>query len=127
MKTLHVLIVDDFDDNIFYLEEVIDMLGYKVSSAKNGEIAVQKVANENFDVVLMDIEMPIMNGFEATQEIRTKCTHPKNIIPIVAISAHSQDFFKEKLEKSGFSAYIAKPYTADKITKCFKNLSLIDI
>lgn len=110
------LLVDDFPDNIFFLQEVIEALGFEPMSVDNGEKAVQAVKNEDFAVIFMDIEMPIMNGFEAVEEIR-KMEGLKGIVPIVAISAHSLDFFQEKLQQTGFNDYISKPYVLQKIKR----------
>jgi CheY-like chemotaxis protein len=112
-----ILIVDDFPDNVFLLEEMLLTLGMVTEKAQNGEEAVRAVAQKDYSMVFMDIEMPIMNGFEATEEIRANLPHPKNITPIVAISAHASDFFEEKVSESGLSDYISKPYTLSKIQR----------
>ncbi len=109
-----VLIVDDFPDNVFLLEEIICSLGFVSESVINGELAVDAVRNGDFGLVFMDIEMPIMNGFEAAEEIR-ELPEPKNSVLIIAISAHSPEFFNEKVQKTGIDDYISKPYTLNKI------------
>lgn len=114
MNKPRVLIVDDFPDNIFLLEEILSSLGFEADSANNGELAVQSVQNNDYRVIFMDIEMPVMNGFEATEEIR-ELPDPKGKVLIIAISAHSPEFFNEKVRKTGIDDYISKPYTMNKI------------
>lgn len=118
------LIVDDFPDNIFFLQEVIEVLGLEAHSVENGELAVQEVSGSNYDVVFMDIEMPVMNGFEAVEEIRKLPSPQKNVI-IIAISAHSLDFFQEKLQKTGFNDYISKPYVLQKIQRVLQKNNVL--
>jgi len=120
-----ILIVDDFPDNIFLLQEIVELIGYDAESRENGEQAVDAVRNNTYDVVFMDIEMPVMNGFEATEEIRTLLVEPACKVPIVAISAHSHQFFEDKINKVGFDDYISKPYTLEKVKKSLQKLNLI--
>jgi CheY-like chemotaxis protein len=119
-----VLIVDDFPDNIFLLEEIVASLGYEPVAVQNGEEAVNEVRDNDYKVVFMDIEMPIMNGFEASEEIRNELPAPKNETLIIAISAHSYDFFEEKMEKTGINDYISKPYTFNKIIKILEKYGI---
>ena len=114
MEKLKILIVDDFPDNVFLLEEIITNLGFEADSVSNDEQAVDAVRTGNYQLVFMDIEMPVMNGFEAAEEIR-ELPEPKNEILIIAISAHSQEFFAEKVHRTGINDYISKPYTFQKI------------
>lgn len=119
MEKLKILIVDDFPDNVFLLEEIITNLGFEADSVSNGEQAVDAVRTGNYQLVFMDIEMPVMNGFEAAEEIR-ELPEPKNEILIIAISAHSQEFFAEKVHRTGINDYISKPYTFQKIVTVLK-------
>lgn len=118
MAAVKVLIVDDFEDNIFLLEEILSALDMITTSVHNGQEAVDAVKASDFDLVLMDIEMPVMNGFEAAEEIR-ELDSPKNAVPIIAISAHNHDFFIERLDKCGINDYISKPYTLSKLNSVF--------
>lgn len=118
-----VLIVDDFPDNVFLLKEIISCLGFETESACNGEIAVESVRKGDYQLVLMDIEMPIMNGFEAAEEIR-ELPDPMNKVLIIAISAHSNDFFEDKMHRTGINDYVSKPYTLNKIINVLKKHGL---
>jgi len=110
-----VLIVDDLPDNVFLLKEVVSLLGFNAESKKNGKEALQALETTSYDIVFMDLEMPIMNGFEATEYIRTKCQPPLRDIPIFAISAHPKYFFDENNKLVNFTDYVSKPYTFVKI------------
>ncbi len=116
MKTISVLIVDDYVDNRYLLSQIADILGYKHFTAENGKKALEIFrANASIDVIFMDIEMPVMNGFEATSDIRTTFKHPQNKVAIVAITAHNPDYFLETYKDCGFTDFISKPYTLEKV------------
>lgn len=119
-----VLIADDFEDNIFLLEQILELLDFECTSVINGQEAVDTYKEGDYDFVLLDIEMPVMNGFEAAEEIRA-LPGDKGKIPIIAISAHSKDFFDEKLSKSGFDDYISKPYTFEKLQERFVEIGIL--
>ena len=119
------LIVDDRPDNLFLLAEILNMLGYSSDSRPNGLEGLHTVSQNEYQVVFMDIEMPVKNGFEATTEIRTTVKEPNCFVPIIAISAHPQYFFEQKIEAAGFTDYISKPYTFDKVKAALTKLNLL--
>jgi len=115
IMTNTVLIVDDLPDNIFLLKEVVQIIGFQAESRRNGQEAIEALQQNDYKLVFMDLEMPVKNGFEATEEIRTRFSEPLRSIPVFAISAHAKYFFEEKVSLAHFTDYIAKPYTLDKI------------
>lgn len=115
MKRLNFLVADDYIDNRILLKEIITILGHDCTLAVDGEEACDFLKGTDFDIILMDIEMPKLNGLEATKEIRTFFSAPKNQTPIIAISAHTPEHFNTKLKKTGFNDYISKPYSIEKI------------
>lgn len=115
MGDKHILIADDYLDNITLLREIIVILGHSYAVVENGREAIDKLREEDFDMILMDIEMPGINGIEATQIIRSQFAEPKCQTPIIAISAHSPEHFRDKFKAIGFNDYISKPYTMDKL------------
>lgn len=117
------LIVDDYEDNIMLLQEIVELLDFETDYVENGQLAVDAVKEKDYDVVLMDIEMPVLNGFEASEEIR-RLMEPKNAVPIVAISAHSADFFEDKIKNAGINDFISKPYTFSKLGRVLAQLGL---
>jgi len=113
---MKILIVDDIFANRLLLSEIIKDLGHECTEAPNGKEAVDIVENEDIDVVLMDIEMPVMNGVEAAKYIRTKLSPPKNELPVVALTAHNPSLFFDDYSDVGFTDLLTKPYSIEKIT-----------
>jgi CheY-like chemotaxis protein len=109
---LRVLLVEDNDINRLYASSILKTWGCSVESAENGFVAVEKVRNEHFDIVLMDIQMPVMDGFEATKNIRA-FTKPKSNIPIIALTANATRRDVEKCLAEGMDDCIAKPFTPE--------------
>lgn len=122
MKTLKILIVDDIFTNRLLLSELIKTLGHQSVQAENGKQAIDFYEAENFDLILMDIEMPVMNGLETTDYIRKSFPSPKNLIPIVALTAHNPSLFFEDFSDAGFDELITKPYSLDKIIELINSL-----
>ena len=106
-KDLKVLLVDDFEDTRLFLRLALEEHGFIVFEADNGETAVQNAIREEPDVILMDLTMPLMDGFAATKLIRQH-EHFKNV-PIIAITAHQETDFRSDAKASGFDAYVTKP------------------
>ena len=85
--------------------------------AENGKIAVEHLhAHDDIDLILMDIEMPVMNGLEAAKYIREKMAPPKNKVPIIALTAHNPKIFFDDYRDVGFDQLLTKPYSIQKIT-----------
>lgn len=124
MKKLKILVVDDIFSNRFLLTELIGILGHEFSQAENGEQAVALMQQEDFDLVLMDLEMPVMNGLETTSFIRKNLPFPKNNVPVVALTAHNPNFLFEDYRAEGFDELITKPYSINKIEELINNLYL---
>ena len=115
---MQILIVDDILVNRILLKEILKTFnGIVIKEAENGERAIQKIETSNFDIILMDIEMPVMNGLEATKYIRNKLKKPKCDIPIIAITAHNPNNFIHMYSKVGFNDIMIKPYSIEKIKK----------
>src|SRR4030042_6828103 len=109
MKRLKLLVVDDIFANRLLLAEIIDELEHDCVEAENGKVAIDMILTNDFDLVLMDIEMPVMNGIETTHHIKNKLPYPKNKIPIVALTAHNPSMFFEDYSDAGFDQLITKP------------------
>jgi CheY-like chemotaxis protein len=82
---------------------------------------VDELAVKEYDLVLMDIEMPVMNGVEATKYIREEMPEPKNKIPIVALTAHNPKLFFDDYNDVGFSNLLTKPYSVIKIKELIED------
>lgn len=104
-----VLLAEDHPGTIEVMQQELEVLGYEVTVAENGLEAVEKATAEVPDVIVMDMLMPIMNGFEAASQIRQN-PKTKNI-PILASTALARPGDREKCLGSGCSGYITKPFT----------------
>ena len=121
MSKLNILIADDIFTNRLLLSEIIEDLGHNYIAVENGKEAVEALINNEIDLVLMDIEMPVMNGLEATKYIREKCEFPKKYTHVVALTAHNPRIFFDDYKDVGFSQLLTKPYSVKKITDLFED------
>lgn len=121
---MRILIVDDIFANRLLLTEIIKDLGHECMEAANGREAVEMLEGNQVDVVLMDIEMPVMNGVEAVRHIRNKMISPKQEIPIIALTAHNPSLFFDDYNDVGFSNLLTKPYSIDKITNLINSMQV---
>ncbi|MDC7218557.1 MAG: response regulator [Spirochaetales bacterium] len=111
------LVVDDDEINRLYLKMVLEGLGARIEEAENGRIAVEKVAANQYDMILMDISMPVMNGLEATKEIRKM----KKDLPVLAVTANAfEEDFKRILE-AGLDDIVLKPVDESKLMNKISN------
>ena len=106
-KDLKVLVVEDFEDTRLFLRLALEDHGFIVFEAENGQKAVENADRDKPDVILMDLTMPLMDGFAAAKLIRQK-ENLKNV-PIIAITAHQETDFRSDAKASGFDAYVTKP------------------
>lgn len=106
-----ILIVDDEEFNRLLLRSVLSKYGVKLQEATNGAEAVEKVLQQNFDLVIMDIRMPVKNGLEACQEIRKFEKH----LPILASTAVISDEKIQRCREAGFSGFLHKPFSEKKL------------
>ncbi|MBL4654292.1 MAG: response regulator, partial [Bacteroidia bacterium] len=102
------------DDNKFNQEVITDLIHSKnnkidIDIAETGQEAITMISDNNYQLVLMDIQMPVMDGHEATRFIRSELDKQKKTIPIVAITAHASSSQKEKCMESGMNDYLSKP------------------
>jgi CheY-like chemotaxis protein len=117
-----ILIVDDIFVNRLLLKVIVKNFSQTYFEATNGREALEILAREELDVILMDIEMPVMNGLETTKYIREKLSSPKNHIPIIAITAYDPELFFNDFRDVGFNQLLTKPYTVDSLINCVKEV-----
>jgi two-component system cell cycle response regulator DivK len=107
--TKHILVVEDQEDNMQILRDLLTNAGYEMTEAVNGEEALAEVAKQRPDLILMDIQLPDMDGYETTRRIRInpdlKC------VPIIAVTSYALAGDESKALASGCDAYVSKPYS----------------
>lgn len=106
LKNIKVLVVEDMALNQLLMKTLLDDFGFERDIAANGKIAIEKLAEKDYDIILMDLQMPEMNGFEATEYIRNKMN---SNIPIIALTADVTTVDLAKCKSVGMNDYIAKP------------------
>jgi PAS domain S-box-containing protein len=106
IKNIKVLVVEDIALNQLLMKTLLDEFGFRCEIADNGRIAIEKLHSNAFDIILMDLQMPEMNGFEATEYIRHTM---KSRIPIIALTADVTTADLDKCKSVGMNDYIAKP------------------
>lgn len=109
LKGTKILIVEDNAINVLVAGQFLKKWDVAYDVAENGEIAVQKVQNNHYDMVLMDLQMPVMDGYEATRTIRALNDKMKTL-PIIAITASVMMQVREEVIKAGMNDYISKPF-----------------
>lgn len=109
-KNVRILLVEDHPVNRTVVIKTLEKMGYKIDSAENGNIALRKFKEEKYDLILMDLQMPELDGFEAVEIIRRR-EKARNIspIPIIAMTASAMREDKEKCFQAGMDDYIVKP------------------
>jgi CheY-like chemotaxis protein len=124
MKTkaepLTVLLVEDTEDNRFMMRRLLEMTGYRVVEAMNGEEAVKLAKAESPQLILMDLSLPVIDGLAATRLIRKL---PKfESIPIIAVSAHDTSDFQSEAIQAGCNSYVTKPIDFNELEELIAEL-----
>lgn len=104
-----ILVVEDQEDNRQILRNMLSALDYKLLEAENGVEALAAIANQKPDLLLMDIQMPIMDGNETTRRI--KANPATNKIPIIAVTSYALIGDEQKARDAGCDDYVPKPYS----------------
>jgi len=115
-----VLVVEDFEDNRFMMRRLLEMSGYRVIEAVNGQEAVDKAYAERPDLILMDLSLPHLDGLAATRRIRAYDGLGK--VPIVAVSAHDTADFHADALAAGCNEYVTKPIDFDQLERLLSRL-----
>jgi two-component system cell cycle response regulator DivK len=104
-----VLVVEDQEDNRQILRDLLGSVGYDVSEAWNGEAGIAAAKEHRPDLILMDIQLPLLDGYEATRRIKAD-PELKNI-PLIVITSYALSGDEGKAREAGCDAYVAKPYS----------------
>ncbi|NOQ36344.1 MAG: response regulator [Methylococcaceae bacterium] len=119
IKGARILVVDDDEINRLIAKDILESKGLKVELADGGYQALEKINRDSFDIILMDLQMPDMDGYEACKKIRSDSRYQD--LPIIALSAHAMSDIKDKCLKIGMNDYLSKPFQEDTL---FKTLAL---
>ena len=104
-----VLVVEDTEDNRQIIRDLLTSAGYEMIEAVNGEQGVAMAAEHRPDLILMDIQLPVLDGYEATRRIKTNPA--LRHIPIIAVTSYALSGDEEKTREAGCDAYVAKPFS----------------
>lgn len=115
-----ILIVDDFDDTRLLLRTWLEKKGFRVIEAENGKQAVKQAESSRPDLIIMDVEMPEMDGLAATRRIR-QLTNLESV-PIVAVSAYGADQFRADALSAGCNEYVSTPFEPDELEMLIRSL-----
>jgi CheY-like chemotaxis protein len=124
LRKLHVLVAEDNVINQKYALSVLEHEGYSVVVAGNGREALAALERESFDLVLMDIHMPDMDGFEATSSIRARERFTGKRTPIIAVTAHAMAGDRDKCLAAGMDGYVSKPLRKGELLEAISTLLL---
>jgi two-component system, cell cycle response regulator DivK len=110
-----IMVVEDYDDTRMFLKIGLEELGYSVLEATNGQEAVDIASREHPDLILMDLDLPILDGIAATQRIRQQTEMER--VPIVAVTAYPMSYTHVKAFAKGCDEYMAKPIDMDELER----------
>ena len=110
-----ILIVDDIFSNRLLLSSTLDSIGIESKSVVNGQEAINAIEENEYGLVFLDIEMPVMNGIETAQYIRTEMSGNYNKLPIIALTAHNPAEYGSRINEAGFNEILSKPYSVEKL------------
>lgn len=115
-----VLLVEDTEDNRFMMRRLLEMTGYRVIEAMNGEEAVKLAQAESPHLILMDLSLPVIDGLAATRLIRKLPAF--ELVPIIAVSAHDTSDFQLEAMEAGCNSYVTKPIDFNELEQLIAQL-----
>ncbi|MBW1891968.1 MAG: response regulator, partial [Deltaproteobacteria bacterium] len=110
---LNILVAEDTLFNQKFIRRLLDRWGHKATIVENGREACSAVSESHFDIVLMDVQMPEMDGFEATEKIREMENETQTHVPIIAMTAHAMKGDRERCIEAGMDDYVPKPISSE--------------
>ncbi|MEA2041268.1 MAG: response regulator [Bacteroidota bacterium] len=118
-----ILIAEDFEPARKIMGDILHALGYDYETAENGFDVIFALKKSNFDAILLDLQMPLLDGFETIEHIRRNTGYPTNTIPVVAMTG--KDYASElnqTYKDEGFDSVIEKPFSLDSLDELLKNV-----
>ncbi len=122
LQTLRLLVVEDNPTNIFVMQNLLDMLGCHYDVVTNGHAALQRIATTHYDVVLMDVQMPEMDGYQVTRQLREREEKESRArLYVIGLTAHSLQEDRDKGMLAGMDDYLAKPFEPNDLIRALQN------
>lgn len=115
-----ILVVEDAEDARYLMRIELERLGYLVIEAEDGKKAVEMALVDRPDIILMDLSLPVMDGFAATEKIRA--SNGLEGVPIIAVTAHQETDFRAGAKAAGFDAYVTKPIDVNWLNELIQGL-----
>nr|WKN36768.1 response regulator [Tunicatimonas sp. TK19036] len=112
-----VLVAEDSSVIQNLTKKVLQFQNYDIESARDGQQVIDMLKRTDYDIILMDINMPKMNGMECSKEIRSMDNEKKSQVPIIAISGNARNYSEEDFQKAGMNEYIPKPINFDHLVE----------
>ena len=122
-RSLRILVAEDTPFNQKFIQRLLDRWNHKITIVRDGHQALDALKNESYDIVLMDVQMPNLNGLEATKAIRIEEQQSKKHIPIIAMTAHAIKGDRERCLDAGMDEYISKPINSEKLFNTIERLT----
>jgi CheY-like chemotaxis protein len=124
LRGLRMLIADDSRDNVFLLQHYLKSTGCQIETAENGEIAIEKFRTVLYDLVLTDVQMPVMDGYTATKQMREwEQAHGRNPTPIIALTASAMEEEIRRSREAGCTALLSKPVRRQELFRVLGELT----
>ena len=121
--TKSVLIAEDSSVIQNLARKILEFQHYEITAVKNGEQVLQLLEKENFDIILLDINMPILDGMETARQIRALADSKKSKTPIVAITGNAKNYSEEDFKEAGFDDALMKPLNFDRLVEVVAQLT----
>jgi two-component system, cell cycle response regulator DivK len=115
-----VLVAEDSSVIQNLTKKILQFQNFEISAVKNGKQVIEHLEKENFDVILLDINMPIMDGMECAKQIRALKDTAKNQIPIIAITGNAKNYSLDDFRSAGINEYLPKPLNFDSLVELVK-------
>lgn len=115
-----VLVAEDSSVIQNLTRKILEMQSYEIFSVKNGQQVLDSLQKEHFDIILMDINMPVMDGMECSRNIRALADPEKAQIPIIAITGNAQNYSIDEFKEAGINDYLPKPLNFDTLVETVK-------
>jgi CheY-like chemotaxis protein/HPt (histidine-containing phosphotransfer) domain-containing protein len=124
-RSLQILVAEDNPVNVEIALHFLSQMGHRVRVAENGRDAIDALRAEPCDLVLMDVEMPVLDGFEATRKIRSgEAGDDRRKVPIIAMTAHAVSGFREQCLNVGMDDYLTKPVEPEKLADAVRRIAM---